>query len=148
MSYVDLNPIRAKLCDSPEMSDFTSIQARIRAYQKKAATPPALQAFAEQSDDSQTPVLPFTREDYLQLVDAAGRVIRDDKAHAIPAHLHPILDRLQLDSRTWLDHLRHFSKRFFYYVGHSDEIDLAAASCTGAMFGRGKGAAKTMYKAA
>jgi putative transposase len=32
MAYVDLNPIRAGLCESPEDSDYTSIQERIGAY--------------------------------------------------------------------------------------------------------------------
>ncbi len=32
MSYVDLNPIRASLAETPEESDFTSIQERIQAY--------------------------------------------------------------------------------------------------------------------
>ncbi|MCI0505692.1 MAG: hypothetical protein L0Z73_06225 [Gammaproteobacteria bacterium] len=32
MMYVDLNPIRAGICDTPEQSDFTSIQERLRTY--------------------------------------------------------------------------------------------------------------------
>ncbi len=35
MVYVDLNPIRAGLADTPEESDFTSIQERIRAWEKE-----------------------------------------------------------------------------------------------------------------
>jgi len=38
MMYVDLNPIRAGVCDSLESSDFTSIQQRILDYAKSQST--------------------------------------------------------------------------------------------------------------
>jgi len=131
MAYVDLNPIRARMATTPETSDHTSVQARIHHRQLQEARDPvaltstqpptaalgrmaeeARQAAAEQGHwlapisspvvgMAQAPLL--TRDDYLTLVDQTGRVVRGDKRGAIPAHLPPILERLELNLSAWMD---------------------------------------------
>jgi len=54
---------------------------------------PALRATANQ----------VTLNDYLELVDQTGRIIKTGKRGQIPAHLKPILERLQIDVDSWLN---------------------------------------------
>jgi len=124
MAYVDLNPIRANLADTPENSDYTSIQERIKprwdlkkAIQQQIKQksmfsiaesninriqPAKLMPFAHRNTVKQAISLPFSLIDYLELVDWTGRIIRQDKRGYIKQSTPPILERLSVDNKDWL----------------------------------------------
>ena len=114
MSYVDLNPVRAKMAETPEASDFTSIQQRIRELAPKQTTPMdaapttpiPLMKLVSQRQDPHPNSLGFTLTDYLELVDWAGREIREGKRGSINESAPPILERLNLDAYRLMEHLR------------------------------------------
>ena len=117
MAYVDLNPVRAGMADTPETSSYTSIQERL--------TPVFVlqKAIDDQSEcgdllDFKTPLksllgfenrlmnepqtgIQFNFEEYLALVEWTGRIIRSDKRGHIDNALPPILDRLQITADQW-----------------------------------------------
>ena len=80
MAYVDLNPIRADITDTPEKSDYTSIQQRINTLEKsktkkkqhkKPDTSPKvkLMPLVKQSSDRQPNAIGYTLKDYFELID-------------------------------------------------------------------------------
>jgi REP element-mobilizing transposase RayT len=123
LAYVDLNPIRAKMADRPENSEFTSAKRRIVALQAGSADPRTspqpivLFPFAGNPRKDMPEGLPFNLTDYLELLDWTGRIIREDKRGSIPFNLPPILTRLQIDSDNWLFATKHFESRFKRLVG-------------------------------
>lgn len=128
MAYVDLNPIRAGLAETPEASDFTSIQTRIQAWAKanntaipvtKAASDPVLRLVPFRGPERQTMPdgLPCGLQDYLDLVDWTGRAIRSDKRGAIPGHLPPILTRLNINPDIYLRYMKRQENGFVHVVG-------------------------------
>jgi REP element-mobilizing transposase RayT len=117
MAYVDLNPIRAGIATCPETSDHTSIQERIQpAFSVEQAiksqhksgdlldfkTPlkPLLHFENGQVKHAQTGIL-FAFQDYLELVDWTGRIIRNDKRGFIDHALPPLVSRLQISPKQW-----------------------------------------------
>jgi REP element-mobilizing transposase RayT len=142
MMYVDLNPIRAGVSETPETSDYTSIQERLMAIAKKAknnntsksskphnrntnAIMPAVRLLPFIDNDRQQRYktgIPFPLKDYVELIDWTGRAVRDDKKGAIPDHIAPILERLQLNEREWLTNVTHFGSRFYKVVGKIEAI--------------------------
>ncbi len=132
MAYVDLNPIRACMAQTPENSDHTSIKERIdpifnlqEAVQQQGAynslldfqlpLKPLKEFEGNLKSEEQIGIL-FSLEEYLQLVDTTGRIIREGKRGAIAEYLPPILERLNIEPSQWLENTlqfeEHYQKRF------------------------------------
>jgi hypothetical protein len=133
MAYVDLNPVRAGLADTPEASEHTSIRERITESLNLADAiaetiedqslrhfglpiKPLLNFEGNTTADHQLGIL-FDLSDYLLLVDTTGRILREDKRGAIPLHLPSILERLGVDRKTWLYNATNFEKIYHQRFG-------------------------------
>ena len=123
MVYVDLNPVRAKMADSPETSDHTSIKRRIEQAIKVQQPsrlnqqPASLFPFAGNPRANMPDGIPFNLVDYIELVDWSGRIIREDKKGHIPEQLPEIIQRLDIDARHWIYLSNNFEKPFKNLVG-------------------------------
>ena len=124
MAYVDLNPIRASMADTPEASDHTSIQRRIRSA-ADGRVPRELMRFQGNLNQHSLAGIPFSLEDYVQLVDWTGRAVRNGKRGAIDETLPPILQRLAIDEDTWLTIATEFEQNFKAWVGSEAAIQSA-----------------------
>jgi len=141
MAYVDLNPVRAGIAETPEDSDHTSIQRRIRALQ---AAPEPEPSGAQQTAEPEPPIqppellpfvggerqdgpkgLPLHLPDYLELVNWTGPAIREDKRGAISQDLPPILERLGIDEQAWLRLATQFESSFNTWVGKPKHVHSA-----------------------
>ena len=121
MAYVDLNPIRAKMADSPETSDFTSIQLRIKAA-LNGEQPDSLLPFVGNEHHEMSKGLMFNAKDYLQLIDDTGRIQRHDKRGVISHSSEQLLYRLNIPAENWLKMTAEFSKIFKGAVGNTQEL--------------------------
>jgi hypothetical protein len=151
--YIDLNPIRSGLAETPETSDFTSVQDRVRGLldQSGFQRPPS-------SDDNPEtlPVTPklmptefFTdtamaASEYLELVESTGRAIRRGKSGKISQELEGILTRLQLHADNWPTGIKEFGRLFKRIVGTTNALSSAAAQAGKSWF-KGKAAAQYIF---
>ena len=117
MAYVDLNPIRAKMQGTPEMSKHTSIKMRINAVQNNLRQPATLMPFVGNPRQNMPTGIAYSLKDYCELVDTTGRCIRENKTGYIDRSQSPILERLGLDTQQWLTLTTEFEKHFCYAAG-------------------------------
>ena len=131
MAYVDLNAIRAAMAETPETSEHTSIKQRIeKALQTDQPhdinqQPTSLLPFVGYPRADMPKGLPFRLNDYLELVDWTGRILREDKRGAIPDNLPPILGRLNIDPQHWGYLAKHFESPFKGLVGSAYKLKQA-----------------------
>lgn len=133
MAYVELNPVRAKIADTPENSDYTSIQRRVRCLksaigENSIVQPAELLPFVGNPREPAPDGLPFKLNDYLELVGRSyascvrgicesihinwsGRIVREGKRGAIAANAPAILQRLAITPEIWERLSRQFTSK-------------------------------------
>jgi hypothetical protein len=121
MAYVDLNPIRASMSDSPEKSDHTCVKQRIDALERNRPEKKTIESFVGSQADEIG--ISFRLIEYLELIDWTGRVLRDEqlpsgyKRGAIDNALPPILERLAFNDEAWTILTTKFELQFKHWVG-------------------------------
>ena len=75
-----------------------------------------------QSASIQDAVLPFEQEDYFELLDATGRLLKKGKRGFIAAEAPPILERLGMDESQWAHTLQRFGAFFAYSIGSKEKL--------------------------
>ena len=155
-AYVDLNPIRAAMAETPEESEFTGVKDRIDDLKHRASDSTATHAWERsrgcaksgwlspveingQTDPtgpdpsptarraSQKGFLSISLTRYLELLDWTGRELPKKKRGSIPAHLAPILARLGIDGSGWCTLVQDFGRLFKRVAGTSESVAAEAA---------------------
>ncbi len=118
MAYVDLNPVRAGLAETPETSDYASVQQRAEALQESerdsgktagSETLPRLAPLVDATnidEEDSGAICDLRLLDYLELVDSTGRALRADKRGEVSGTASPVLKRLGIEPEAWLRHMR------------------------------------------
>ncbi len=118
MAYVDLNPIRAKMANSLEESDHTSVQKRLTSA-TEGKQPKQLLRFAGMPRQIMPKGLPFELKSYLELVELTGGIIREDKHGHIDNSGLSLLERLNISPENWLKLTTQFTRVFHGAVGRA-----------------------------
>ena len=128
MMYVDLNPVRAKMCDDLEHSDFTSIQERIITYQRHQSNlqekaqekqPPGLLPFGLSHEKHS---LTFSLVDYLALADWSGRAINPKKRGYIDSSAPKLIESLGINEDDWIEVIKNFRRHYGSFAGSEQSL--------------------------
>jgi hypothetical protein len=136
MTYVDLNPVRAKIAKGISNSRYTSVKQRNRQIQKHAelAKQPLLPLIGTKSFNMPA----ITEADYIELVDFTGRQWHVGKKGIIEAGEPKSLTKLGLDKTHWTMRVKGIGSGYWRAVGEVEElIDKAKEMAQRTLFGIG-----------
>ena len=126
MAYVDLNPIRARMAETLQESEYTSIRTRLRGHSDELRDTIArlidnaelnhfhapIRPLMPFSDTERSDSLPICGKVYLELVQATGQVVQAGRRGFIDPNLGPILERLDLSADQWTQASTAFRARY------------------------------------
>ena len=99
----------------------------------------------KQDQDDHPNAIGFSTLEYLELVDWAGRILREDKRGYIPEHVPPILTRLGLEPEGYLLHIKNRREKAPPLVVGSVQQIRRLAERLNQRFLKGLGEARTLY---
>jgi REP element-mobilizing transposase RayT len=145
MAYVDLNPVRARICDSLEDSAHTSARARLDSIAKDRH--PVDQPLAPVLGLRGFGMLQLKQRDYLELVDHTGRQIHSGKRGAISGPPTAALARIGYNADQWQRQVLAVGAGYFRAIGAVEVLVEKAREIEQAWF-RGIGIARQLKRMA
>jgi REP element-mobilizing transposase RayT len=143
MTYVDLNPIRAGLCETLDASEHTSVQRRLA--QVPVDNTESRESLAPIAGRSSTDAPSLTAVEYVALVDWTGRQVHPGKRGRIGGPAPEALRRLLPDPDRWTRTVVGIETDHWRAVGAVDAL-LAKAAAMGQCWLKGLGVARALAR--
>ena len=165
-----MNPVRAKMAESLQESEFTSVFDRLTGRKARRCleelgrlagpTPEQHEMLGLAREQSTADawlcpigtgagrhtVLDISAEGYLALVEWTGRQLAGGKRGVLPAEMQGILEKPELDVEAWVETVRGFGRMFSHAAGSQAGLREQARR-RGVRRVRGTAAARVMYAA-
>lgn len=130
MTYVDLNPMRARICTVPEDCRYCSLYLRAKAArtaneQTLPASVLSMAAIIHGGNESDSLI---STHDYLNMVDLVARQSRSGKNGKLDAATPTVLDRIGIRRSSWPTVQSSFRQDFHVLVGSRESIANACST--------------------